>query len=74
MLSGLDGRPNLLFIYIHLTLNLIRDANSGMGITYPSGSRPDGDGYRYDFLLVDGTRIQSEPLRVWAQVFFPTAM
>jgi hypothetical protein len=49
---------------------MIRDVNSGTGIGYPLGTRPDGDGHK--FLLVGGTRTRPEPrrVRVWAWVFF----
>jgi hypothetical protein len=37
-----------------------------------SGTRPDRDGYEYDFLPTGGTCTKPEPKRVWARVFFST--
>jgi hypothetical protein len=46
----------------------------GMAIqvqVYPSGTRPDGYGYRHNFLPVGGTRTRPESRRVWDGYFFP---
>jgi hypothetical protein len=50
-----------------------RDGNSGMGIQYSPGIRPNGYRYGDDFLLMGGTRTRPEPRWVQDGYFFPPA-
>jgi hypothetical protein len=46
-----------------------RGGNLGMGTQYSPGTRPDGYGYRDDFLPAGGTRTRPESRRVWDGYF-----
>jgi hypothetical protein len=53
-----------------MLFTLCRDGNSGTGIQYPPGTRPDGYGYEDDFLLMGDTRTRLQLRRIRDMYFF----